>query len=259
MHVDSLAVETDTRAPAGTTNAVIVDGAQRLLLDPAGRSAALDAEAAEGIDHLAVTHTHPDHVGGVAAYAERTDATVWAKRGRADRFRGATGVEPDRTFTEGDRVGPARVVDTGGHAPDHVAFTTPRGVACGDLAVAEGSVAVAAPDGDVRAYLTALRRLSVRDPPVLYPGHGPTITDPRAACARLIAHRLDREARVLAAVREHGTSLDVAGVTDAAYEKDLTGVRDLAEATVRAHLDKLARAGRVRWDREMDTVRSVVE
>ncbi|MFB6194237.1 MAG: MBL fold metallo-hydrolase, partial [Halobaculum sp.] len=224
MHVDSLAVPTDTRAPTGTTNAVIVSGEERLLVDPAAATDALDAEVAEGIDHLAVTHTHPDHTGGVAAYADR--ATVWAKRGREARFREATGVTPDRTFAEGDRVGPARVLDTGGHAPDHVAFATPRGVVCGDLAVAEGSVAVAAPDGDVRAYLTALRRLHARDPSACYPGHGPTITDPRAVCARLIAHRLDREAKILAAVRDHGDrALDTAAVTDAAYEKDLTGVR----------------------------------
>ena len=38
---------------------------------------------------------------------------------------------------------------------------------------------------------------------------------------------------------------DVDDVLDAAYEKDLTGVEDLARATVRAHLRKLADEGRI--------------
>ena len=41
---------------------------------------------------------------------------------------------------------------------------------------------------------------------------------------------------------------DVADIVEAAYEKDLTGVRDLAAATVRAHLEKLAVEGHVRWN-----------
>ncbi len=40
---------------------------------------------------------------------------------------------------------------------------------------------------------------------------------------------------------------------DEAYEKDLAGVRDLARATVRAHLGKLAVEGRVAWDGERAT------
>jgi len=37
-------------------------------------------------------------------------------------------------------------------------------------------------------------------------------------------------------------------ILPSAYEKDLSGVRDLAGATVRAHLEKLAHEGRVEWD-----------
>jgi len=37
----------------------------------------------------------------------------------------------------------------------------------------------------------------------------------------------------------------VDAVVDAAYEKDLTGVADLARATVVAHLEKLVAEGRV--------------
>jgi glyoxylase-like metal-dependent hydrolase (beta-lactamase superfamily II) len=177
---------------------------------------------------------------------------VWARRGREGRFETAAGVVPDRTFGEGERVSDLTVLDTPGHAPDHVAFEADTGVVSGDLALAAGSVAVAAPEGDMRAYLVALRRLLARDPPRLYPGHGPVVDDPRATIRRLYAHRLDRERRIEAAVRAGAESVEA--VLDAAYDRDLSGVRDLAAATARAHLDKLAVEGRVWIDPETGRV-----
>lgn len=246
-HVDQFSVPVETRAPTGTTNAYVVGTDETLLVDPAARTETLDTVVREKVaDHVAVTHTHADHVGAVADYAAETGATVWARRGYEEQFIEATGVAPDRTFVPGDTVGPVRVVDVPGHAPDGVGFETAGGVVCGDVAVAEGSVVVAAPEGDMRAYLTSLRRLHARDPVALFPGHGPRIDDPRTTCARLIEHRLAREQKVYAAVGDGARDPDE--VLARAYQKDLTGVRDLARATVVAHVEKLAHEGRVRWD-----------
>jgi glyoxylase-like metal-dependent hydrolase (beta-lactamase superfamily II) len=251
MPTTRVSVPVETRAPTGETGACVLGSAPALLVDPAAATDRLDAVAdRQGVGHVAVTHHHPDHVGAVARYAERHDATVWARTGREDAFETATGVAPDRTFCEGTTIptgdGVVRIVDTPGHAPEHVAFAHGDTMACGDLAVAEGSVAVAAPEGDLRAYLTSLRRIHALSPARLLPGHGPVIEDVRPTVERLLAHRLDRERRVLAAVQ--GGARTVEAVCDGAYGKDLTGVRDLAEATVRAHLEKLAVEGRVRWD-----------
>ena len=263
--VTRIEVPVETRAPTGTTNAYLADG---LLIDPAAESDALDAAldriGADAVDAVAVTHSHSDHVGGVAAYAESTGATVYAHAAHVDRFREATGIDPDATFRGGETLGSTdvRAVDTPGHAPDHVAFAVEGGsgsgdgddpsreLLCGDLAVAEGSVVVGGPGGDLHAYLDSLERVRDADYDRLYPGHGPAIDDPTATCQRLIDHRLERERAVLAAVESGAT--DLAGVVDAAYEKDLTGVEDLARATVRAHLDKLAADGRIAesWARE---------
>lgn len=255
-----VSVPVETRSPTGRTSAALLGSDPALLVDPAAVSDALDdAVARTEVGHVAVTHHHPDHVGAVAEYAERCEATVWARGGRTDDFVAATGAEPDRTFADGTVIptggSPVRVVDTPGHAPEHVAFeyatdaeSGSRVLACGDLAVAEGSVAVAAPDGDLRAYLTSLRRVRAMRPDRLLPAHGPVISgeDVAATVERLVAHRLDREQRVEAAVADgYGT---VSAICDRAYDKDLTGVRDLAEATVRAHLEKLAVEGRVVWD-----------
>jgi glyoxylase-like metal-dependent hydrolase (beta-lactamase superfamily II) len=295
MHVDAFSVPVDTRAPDGATNAYVVGSEECLLVDPAARTSTLDTVvAAREVTGIAVTHTHPDHVGAVAEYAAETGAEVLARR--PDRFEAATGVDPDRRIAEGSvietGVGSVTVLDTPGHAADHVAFELPDGDAVsggifisGDLAVAEGSVVVGAPEGDLRAYLTALRRLWARNPRRLYPGHGPLIgadpgpatdgpvstdshhatdgppstgapsdeaTAPREVLERLVLHRLERERKVLAAVHAGATDLDA--VVDAAYDKNLSGVRDLARATVRAHLEKLAVERRVRFDAETGAV-----
>jgi glyoxylase-like metal-dependent hydrolase (beta-lactamase superfamily II) len=217
-------------------------------VDPAAIDERVRSEF-DRIDHVAVTHHHPDHVAGVAACAETTSATVWCRYGREAAFADATGIEPDRTFRDGTMipVGEGVIVrETPGHAPEHVAFEGGDSLLSGDLAVSEGSVVVGSPEGDVRAYLTSLRRVRAMAPERLYPAHGPVIEAPRRTCERLIAHRLRRERRVLAAVRDGGRTVDE--ILDAAYETDLAGVRDLAGATVRAHLEKLDHERRVRWD-----------
>lgn len=249
MGIERVPVAVATRWPDGRTNAYVVDGSGGLLVDPpavdAGLTAAIEPRS---VDHVAVTHTHGDHVGGVAEYARRYGATVWARAGRTRRFVESTGVEPDRRFREGTTVGPATVVETPGHAPDHVAFRVGDDALVGDLAVAEGSVFVGGRDGDLRAYLVSLRRLRHAGLDRLFPGHGPVAADADATLDRLLAHRLDRERRVLAAVEAGATSLEA--VTERAYDKDLAGVEDLARLTVEAHLEKLAAAARVAWDGE---------
>ncbi|MFB6143376.1 MAG: MBL fold metallo-hydrolase [Halorientalis sp.] len=253
MDVTRVSVETATRGPGGETNAYRLGTDEALLVDPAARSDALDAAVADAtVAHVAVTHHHPDHVGAVDHYASATDATVWARVGRESDFGAATGRRPDRTFREGTTIptgeGAVTVRDTPGHAPEHVAFEFPGGAAVGDLAVAQGSLVVGAPEGDMRAYLTSLRRMHARNPAVLYPGHGPVIEDPRATLERLIDHRIDREDLVRAAVEAGARDLEA--ILDAAYDKDLTGVRDLARATVRCHLRKLHVEGDLVWDGE---------
>lgn len=259
MEVTRRPVETATRAPGGETNAYVVGSDPALLVDPAGRTDELDTLCRDrGVENVLVTHAHPDHVGGVAAYGADLGATVWALRGRVDRFRSATGIEPDRTFRPPTTLpvgeGRVRLVDAPGHAPDHAAVVvdggrgSARGILCGDCAVREGSVAVAAPEGDLRAYVATLRRLWARNPRRLYPGHGPEIDRPRAVLERLLEHRRRRERRVLAAVASGAETPEA--ILESAYEKDLTGVRDLARATIVAHLEKLAVEGRVRWDGE---------
>jgi len=271
--IASVPIPVSGPAPTGTTNAYVLGRDDALLVDPADDSddlqRVLDRRSPAAV---LATHAHPDHVGALAHYADEYDLDVYARSGYEERFERATGVTPDVGVRDGDVLPAgdfgAEVTATPGHAPDHVALTvrgvgaalTDRGdgqprseargdrVLVGDLAVAEGSVFVGPPDGDMRGYLTALRRLYARSPDELLPGHGPPIDDSRAVLGRLIAHRLDRERAVLAAVNGGATTPDA--VVDAAYDKDLSGVRDLARRAVIAHLEKLAVEGSIEWNGE---------
>ena len=81
---------------------------------------------------------------------------------------------------------------------------------------------------------------------VLYPGHGPEVGDPQAKIAEYIAHRQEREDRLVAAldrgVRSRGALL--AEVWDDVPEE----LRMPAGIAMEAHLEKLADEGRLPED-----------
>jgi glyoxylase-like metal-dependent hydrolase (beta-lactamase superfamily II) len=92
-------------------------------------------------------------------------------------------------------------------------------------------------------YLAGLRRL--RDLPlaVLCPGHGPPVEDPAAKLDEYLAHRLDRERRLLAALAAGRRGVEE--LLDQAWDDVPPELRPAAAVTLRAHLDKLADEGRL--------------
>lgn len=178
-----------------------------------------------GLGGIALTHDHDDHRGAVAALARRTGGPpVGAARG-----------EVDRLLSDGARCGPLIVVATPGHAPDHLAFLFERVAFTGDAVLGEGSVFVS---GQLVEYLHALRRLRALEPAVLCPGHGPVIADPRATLEGYLAHRQQRERRLLDALGR-GVRGE-AELLDDVWSDAPAGLRPAAALTLRAHLAKLA-------------------
>jgi glyoxylase-like metal-dependent hydrolase (beta-lactamase superfamily II) len=203
----------------------------RWVVDPGpALDAHLDAVAAEvaargGAEGVAVTHDHEDHVEGLDALLGRIgDVQVVSARGGA---------------TDGDAVGPLRVLALPGHSDDHLAFVAGRAAFVGDAVLGEGSVFVSA---DLAAYLDGLRRLRELDLAVLCPGHGPPIWDVRAKLDGYLEHRLDRERRLLAAL-ERGLRSE-GELLDAAWDDAPAALRPFAAMSLRAHLEKLRAEGR---------------
>jgi glyoxylase-like metal-dependent hydrolase (beta-lactamase superfamily II) len=179
-----------------------------------------------GLGGIALTHDHADHCEAVAELRGRRPAPLAAARGDVD-------VE----LRDGASFGPLLAVATPGHAPDHMALIAGRACFTGDAVLGEGSAFIAPYPGALAAYLEGLGRLRKRELDVLCPGHGPPLWDPKAKLDEYVAHRLERERLLLAALA--GGRRSVEELLDAAWGDVPAHLRPAAAVTLAAHLDKL--------------------
>lgn len=183
----------------GAGAAIAIDPGPVLETHQAALVAAAHARAAD-VAAIVVTHGHPDHAPGAASLAAHTGAPVYAHRNA--RF------PHDRTLGDGERldVDGAQLIalETPGHADDHLAFLyAPEGALfTGDVVVGRGTVVIAPPHGDMRAYQATLRRLrdELSGTRTIYGGHGEPVVDARAKLDEYIAHREAREGQILHAL-----------------------------------------------------------
>jgi glyoxylase-like metal-dependent hydrolase (beta-lactamase superfamily II) len=213
------------------TNSYVVEG---WVVDPGPplpeHLGALERAAAPGgIQGIVLTHGHFDHDEAAPLLAERAG--------------GVPVVRP----AGGDRVGPFEAIATPGHSDDHVCLLYGRVCFSGDTVLGEGSVFVGSNGGSMALYLDSLRRLLELDLDAICPGHGPFVWDPHARIEAYLAHRLDRERRILDAIQAGASSLDE--VLDRAWSDTDLGahplLREAARLTLEAHLVKLRDEGRL--------------
>jgi glyoxylase-like metal-dependent hydrolase (beta-lactamase superfamily II) len=195
-----------------------------------------DAAAARGgVGGVAVTHGHADHAGAARAVAGGAPILAAAWEGATARI------------GDGDPAGPRlEAIAVPGHAPDHLCFALQGGAAdcfTGDAVLGAGSVFVAPNPGALAGYLAGLERLRARRFTRLLPGHGPVVEDADAKLAEYVAHRLDRERLLVAALDGGARTIDA--LLDAAWSDAPAELRLPATVTLFAHLDKLAEEGRL--------------
>jgi hypothetical protein len=77
----------------------------------------------------------------------------------------------------------------------------------------------------------------------LFPGHGPIVDDVAAKLDEYVAHRLERERRIVDALAAGARSEDE--LLAAAWDEIPEGLRLPAAWTLAAHLDKLREEGRL--------------
>ncbi len=247
-----------TLPPATHTNVWMPGGEAFVIVDPGSASdAEIDRLLAvvarrEELGHRAVavvlTHHHGDHAAGAAKVARVLGLPVCAHRATLDRLGlaearvGAVPIEDgQRLDLEGLSL---RAVATPGHAPGHLAFHVPerRAVIAGDLVSGVSTILIDPVEGDMDAYLDSVRRVQALDCRLVLPGHGPPL--PPRALTDLIAHRLERERRVLAALERGLRSL--ADIASLAYDDAPTLPLFLRARQALAHLIALERRGAVR-------------
>jgi glyoxylase-like metal-dependent hydrolase (beta-lactamase superfamily II) len=199
------------------TNSYVVDGSW--VIDP-GPAIPAHLEALVAATPtprgILLTHSHADHAEAAPELSARLGVPV---------------------VTE---AAPFDVLPLPGHADDHVVFVAGRHAFTGDAVLGEGSVFVS---GRLIEYLDGLRRLRALDLERIHPGHGDEVDDPNAKLDQYIAHRLDRERKLLAALEAGAESEDE--LLDAAWDDAPAAVRPFAAITLRAHLEKLREEGRI--------------
>jgi recombination protein RecT len=172
--------------------------------------------AGADIRMIVCTHSHPDHSPGakpLQALCPRKPPILGLPS--APTARVASQFTPDRALQdqellrltgqglEGDLTHTLQVIHTPGHAANHLCLVLLEDglLFSGDHVLNGSTTVVDPPDGDMTAYLDSLDRLSAacaeHQIEFILPAHGYVLGEASAAIARLKAHRLRREAKIL--------------------------------------------------------------
>lgn len=223
----------------GGTNSWILGRDPAWLIDPGPNlpdhvdAVTSELNARGGLGGIAVTHRHLDHTEAIPAVRQQfPQAPIASARDVADV-----------QLSDGGTFGPLGALHAPGHARDHLVFVAGPVAFTGDAVLGEGSVFLYPDPGALAGYLNALGRLRAQGITTLCPGHGPIVRNAAAKLDEYIAHRLDRERRLVAALDAGKRTVDE--LLDDAWSDAPATLRPAATVTLAAHLDKLDEEGRL--------------
>ena len=236
------------------TNSYLIGQNRLCLLDPGPIDEVqfesfMSAIGNRKLEYLLLTHTHGDHSPGAARIHEATDATLVGisapnVAGQDQSF------QPKQKWRHGDEVDcgeyTIRLIHTPGHVSNHLCFLLVEEALLftGDHVLQGTTSVILPPDGDMGSYLDSLAYLQTLRLRYLAPGHGGIMDEPQLEIEKLIAHRLKREAKVLAGLAELG-ECTVDELVLIVYDDVAEHLIPWAKRTMLAHLIKLQRDGRI--------------
>ncbi len=262
-------LKTETLPPATHTNCFVVGKKEFVVIDAAAKDASEQNSFHEFIDSfvekgfvckaIIVTHPHRDHFGGetvlqkhllekfgwrVPVLAHRLTAESLADKIKFDRF-----IEDGEVFELQDEDGKTFKLETlhsPGHARGHLCFYDEEFgfLLSGDNVIGTGSVIIAPPEGNMVDYLNSLEKLkNLPNLRFLCGSHGAAISNAKDKIESYIAHRLERERKILEAIENGANS--VREIVEKVYADVSPQLWKLAEKSVEAHLEKLKAEGKV--------------
>ncbi len=261
-------LKTETLPPATHTNCFIVGKKEFIVIDAAAKEASQQIAFHEFIDSfiergfvcqaIIVTHLHPDHCGGETVLQkhllekfglrvpilahELTAESLTNKikfKIKFDRF-----IEDDEVFQLQDEDGKTfelKALHAPGHARGHLCFYDEKFgfLLSGDNVIGAGSVIIAPPEGNMIDYLNSLETMkNLPNLKFLCGSHGAAIFGAKDKIESYIAHRLERERKILEAIESGAKSL--IEIVKKVYADVSPELWKLAEKSVEAHLEKLS-------------------
>lgn len=235
----------------GTNTYLIGTGPKRILLDTGDglvpeyfdllRSVLTENHVT--LEHVVLSHWHPDHVGGVAnikkSIAEDCKVSKFPVKEHPTDF--DVLFDGQELRTEGANL---KVFHTPGHTTDHVILhlEEENTVFSGDCILGEGTAVFE----DLYDYMKSLNTILDLKPDIICPGHGPCVKDPIAKINYYINHRNERERQIFQVLSTNRRSMFTAFDIVKEVYKDLDpSLYPAAEQNVQLHLKKLEKDGKI--------------
>lgn len=234
------------------TNTYIYGNKELAVFDPGPPlaehvNAILQAQEELGapITHIFSSHTHQDHSPAVALLVEHLpDVKIIGQAAAPDQeFEDRSFVPTDEPI-DGQRfefeAGLVQAIYTPGHVANHFCFLIEEH-AClttGDHLMNGSTVVIIPPKGNMRDYIDSLRKMQNYSIDVMAPGHGDLIENPNEVVAWTIDHRLQREAKVVAALRTD-LAQSIERLVSTVYDDVDISLHGIAALSLHAHLIKL--------------------
>ena len=242
------------------TGTYIVGHGEVAVIDPGPDNpehldALLSATAGERVTHILITHHHLDHSPLARPLAAETGATILGCAVKTPPMdspsfeEGFDAFTPDVSVCAGGLIeGPGwtlEAIPTPGHTSNHIcyAMAEENALFCGDHIMGWSTTVITPPDGDMGDYLRSLALIRARGFSTLWPTHGPPITAPAPFIDAYIAHRMDREAQIIARLAAGERRIpEMIPTLYAAVDRRLWPA---AAHSVLAHMVELVKTGRV--------------
>jgi glyoxylase-like metal-dependent hydrolase (beta-lactamase superfamily II) len=214
--------------------------------------------AGETISHVLVTHSHMDHSPLAHPLARWAGCSVLAsgeisKPGNSEvRMEAGDDARfvPDAALSDGTLIEgngwTIEAVATPGHTSGHVCYALleENCLFSGDHIMGWSTTVISPPDGDMDDYLISLGKIAAREFGTIWPTHGPPITQPKPFVDAYIAHRLDREAQIVAQLQAGQTKIKE--FVPIMYANVDARLWPAACHSVMAHMARLVKNGSVR-------------